>query len=111
MLLDHDARAIALPEPAADAFDLAKLVRLLERAVGVSVFDDLLGHAAADTLQLHQLLDVRGVDVDESAGRRRRLRLSGSRRRRRDGRPRSEPRERDEQDEDPDGTVTHEVPP
>src|SRR5438093_12427607 len=71
-LLDDDPGAIALPQSAADAFDLAELFRLLERTVRVAVLDDLLGHTTADAFELHQLLDVRGVDVDRSGGRDRR---------------------------------------
>src|SRR5437899_5235091 len=63
-LLDHDPRAIPLPQSVADAFDLPELFRLLERPVRISVLNDLLGDTAADAFELHQLLDVRGVDVD-----------------------------------------------
>src|SRR5437667_12368380 len=62
-LLDHDPRAIPLPQSVADAFDLPELFRLLERPVRIAVLDDLLGDTAADAFELHQLLDVRGGEV------------------------------------------------
>src|SRR2546422_8940151 len=62
-LLDHDPRAIPLPQSVADAFDLPELFRLLERPVRIAVLDDLLGDTTADAFELHQLLDVRSVDV------------------------------------------------
>src|SRR5262245_20041029 len=84
-LLDHDARAIALPQAVAEPLDVPELVRLLERAVRVAVLDDLLRDAAADALELHQLLDVRRVDIDRRRVRRGRRRAA-VRRRRRNGR-------------------------
>src|SRR4029077_7669663 len=76
-LLDHDPRAIPFPQSVADAFDLPELVRLLERPVRVAALDDLLGDTPADAFELHQLLDVRGVDVDRRRVRRGRCRRSG----------------------------------
>src|SRR6266849_158292 len=64
VLLGHDPLAIPLPDAVADAFDLADLIRLLERAVAVAVLHDLLGDLAADAREGHQRLHVRGVDVD-----------------------------------------------
>src|SRR5438552_4435489 len=73
-LLDHDPRAIPLPQSVADAFDLPELFRLLERPVRTAVLDDLLGDTTADAFALHQLLDVRSVDVDRRGVRRGRRR-------------------------------------
>src|SRR5437660_12785653 len=73
-LLDHDPRAIPLPQSVADAFDLPELFRLLERPVRIAVLDDLLGDTTADAFELHQLLDVRSVDVDRRGVRRGRRR-------------------------------------
>src|SRR5215470_8805562 len=112
LLLDHDARAIALPQAVADALDLPELFRLLERTVRVAVLDDLLRDAAADALELHQLLDVRRVDVDRRRIRRGR-RSTAVRRRRPDGRRGRQRSERDEQGDDREANTnaTHEVPP
>src|SRR5437867_592217 len=109
LLLDHDPRAITLPQSVADAFDLPELFRLLERAVCVAILDDLFGHTAADAFELHQLLDVRGVDVDRSGGGSRRG--SGVRRRRRAGRPRRQRSKRDKQRDDREANAIHGVPP
>src|SRR5262249_37939610 len=64
LLLDHDPGAVTLPQAVADAFDLPELFRLLERAVRVAILDDLFRDLVTDAFELHQLLDVRGVDVD-----------------------------------------------
>src|SRR5262249_17581629 len=63
-LLHDDTIAIALPEARADALDLAQILAALERPVLLAVVDDALGHGAADTIDLLQILRRRGVDVD-----------------------------------------------
>src|SRR3989442_207774 len=108
-LLDHDPRAIPLPQSVADAFDLPELFRLLERPVRTAVLDDLLGDTAADAFELHQLLDVRSVDVDRRGVRRGRRRPGvwwcGARR------PRRQRSERDESGDDREANTMHGVPP
>src|SRR5215813_8034129 len=111
LLLDHDARAVLLPETVADTFDLPELFRLLERAVRGAILDDLLRDLVTDALELHQLLDVRGVDVDRRGVGRRGGRRAGMRRRRRESRARRQRSERNERSDDGAANTMHGDPP
>src|SRR5262245_19163745 len=109
-LLDHDPGAVLLPQAVADAFDLPELFRLLERAVRGTILDDLLRDLVTDALELHQLLDVRGVDVHRGCVGRRRARRAGMRRRRGERRARSQRSERHERGDDRAAQTMHDVP-
>src|SRR5712692_3670895 len=55
-LLHDDPLAVSFPQSAADPVHLAHVVGLLERAVSLTVLDDLLGDLAADAVECHERL-------------------------------------------------------